>query len=277
MEGNRTEVISRYESKYLVPSSVVPAMRDYISAFCSPDRHVDPDGRYVVNNLYFETPDLRFYNDTRLKRFTRFKPRCRFYGDGSDGFLWLELKHKVANVTWKIRRRIPVGGWDDLFMANRFEPGRVEPGLNGARTAARRVKVVESFEDAVITFGAAPFLFVKYQREPYVSDVNAYARITFDRQLSYCMAEGSSKLDHGRQYIYYDDGATALHVEDESPVLVEIKTETSVPTWVMGMIGRFDLSRRGFSKYCQAVDHFMCFNRPQARNPAIDLSRRLFR
>ena len=260
MKTSRSEVISRYESKYLVPSSLVPHLKDYISAFCSPDRHAGPDGRYTVNNLYFETPGLRFYNDTRLKRFTRFKPRCRFYGDGSDGFLWLELKHKVANVTWKIRRRIPVAGWDTLFLAN-FET---------ADHRARRTKVVESFEDAVIMFDAAPYLFVRYNREPFVSDVSQYGRITFDRQLTYCMAHGSAKLLHGRPYTYYDDVVTAVHADSESPVLVEIKTETNVPQWIVNMVQKFDLNRRGFSKYCQAVDHHLSFMLPEARKSVFD-------
>ena len=259
-----TSVVSRYESKYLVPETMVPELRRFIGAFCSPDRYAGPDGRYVVNNLYFETPDLRFYNDTRLKRFERFKPRCRFYGDGSDGFLWLELKHKVQNVTWKIRRRIPVAGWDTLF----------DSGFDSVVPRVRRVSVVESFEDAVIAFGATPFLFVKYVREPYVSDVSQYGRITFDRGLSYCMAEGSAKLLHDRPYVYYDDAVTALHQEAESPVLMEIKTETNVPLWVVDMIRRFDLSRRGFSKYCQAVDHHMGYLKPEPRTSVFDPFRR---
>lgn len=267
METARTEVISRYESKYLVPSSMVPHLRDYLSAFCSVDRYAGPDGRYTVNNLYFETPDKRFYYDTRLKRFSRFKPRCRFYGDGSDGFLWLELKHKVANVTWKIRRRIPVAGWDTLFLAS-FET---------ADNRARRVKVVESFEDAVIMFGASPFLFVRYNREPYVSDVSGYGRVTFDRRLSYCLAHGSATLNHGRPYIFYDDVVTADHADTESPVLVEIKTETNVPDWIINMIQKFDLRRRGFSKYCQAVDHHLLYMQPDARNSVFDNPGRLFR
>jgi len=262
-----TSIISRYESKYLVTESMVPALREYIGAFCSVDRNAGPDGRYAVNNLYFETPDLRFYNDTRLKRFTRFKPRCRFYGDGSDGYLWLELKHKVQNVTWKIRRRIPVDGWDTIF----------ESGFDSADPRARRVKVVESFEDAVICFGAAPYVFVRYNREPYVSDVNTYGRITFDRQLSYCMAEGSARLRHDRPYIFYDDAVTAIHDDGESPVLLEIKTETSVPIWIQNMIQKFELNRRGFSKYCQAVDHHMGYTKPDPRTSKFDPFRRLFR
>ncbi len=259
-------VISRYESKYLVPGDMVPDLREYISAFCSPDRFAGPGGTYVVNNLYFETPEMRFYNDTRLKRFERFKPRCRFYGDGSDGFLWLELKHKVQNVTWKIRRRIPVAGWDTLFSC----------GFDSADPRVHRVNVVESFEDAIIAFGAEPFMFVRYEREPYVSDVSQYGRITFDRRLSYCTAEGSATLLHGRPYTFYDDAVTAIHPDDESPVLLEIKTETNVPVWVTDMIRRFDLSRRGFSKYCQAVDHHLGYLKPETRISAFEPFRRLF-
>ena len=33
--------------------------------------------RALVNNLYFDTPDMRFYWDTKHRRLNRFKPRLR--------------------------------------------------------------------------------------------------------------------------------------------------------------------------------------------------------
>jgi hypothetical protein len=234
---------------------MVPAIRDHIKVTCSPDKFTELDGQYTVNNLYFDTPDLRFYNDTKLKRFERFKPRVRFYGDGSEGSLWLELKHKLKNVTWKVRRRIHEDEWDHVLR------NEINPELK----TLRRTRLVESFEDALTVYGASPILFVRYNREPWVSDVDRYARITFDRDLSYCMADGSMSLKPPSPYIFYDDAVSTMNSCDESPVLLEIKTETRVPVWVVNLIRRFELNQRGFSKYCYAVDHSLSYTLPEAR------------
>jgi len=236
-------VICRYESKYLVPEATARAIRDHLAATCSPDRHAGPDGRYIVNNLYFDTPDLRFYHDTRFKRYDRFKPRVRFYGKAPADFLWLELKHKITNVTWKTRRRIPLEQWSTLFQHR-------EMGGSGHR----EVNIRSSFEDVVILFGAAPVLHVRYVREPYVSDLEQYCRITFDRRLSCRLAHGSYQLTSPESFVLYDDPVSTVHLDDNSPTLVEIKTETNVPGWVMELIQRFDLQQRGFSKYCNAIE-----------------------
>ncbi len=74
-------IVSRYESKYVVPEALARRVRDFIQPMCSLDKHAGADGRYMVNNLHFDTPDLRFCYDTRQKRFTRFKPHMRYYGE----------------------------------------------------------------------------------------------------------------------------------------------------------------------------------------------------
>jgi hypothetical protein len=243
MSKGAFSVISRYESKYLITADQALAIRDFIRPVCSPDHHAGPDGRYTVNNLYFETPDLRFYHDTKFKKFTRFKPRVRFYDDHPKT-LWLELKHKVKNITWKVRRKISTDEWATLFNGVAVNSGKCE-----------RISLRDSFEDAVIRYNAAPILQVRYVREPFVSEIDEYGRITFDRALSFRPVHGSFDLHPDRPFQFYDDPITEIHEYDDSPVLLEIKTESFVPIWVQNLIRRFSLGQRGFSKYCYAVDN----------------------
>ncbi len=243
MSKGALSVISRYEAKYLITADQATAIRDYVRPICSPDHHAGPDGRYTVNNLYFETPDLRFYHDTKFKKFTRFKPRVRFYDDHPES-LWLELKHKVKNITWKTRRRIPTAEWYTLFDGKKESCERCE-----------QISIRDSFEDAVLRYNAAPILQVRYVREPFVSDIDEYGRITFDRALSFRPVHGSFALRSERPFQFYDDPLTEIHEYDDSPVLLEIKTESFVPVWVQNLIRRFGLGQRGFSKYCYAVDN----------------------
>ena len=242
MKGE-SSVISRYESKYVIPESLAREIRDYIGIACSPDKHAGQDGRYMVNNLYFDTPDMRFYYDTRYKRYTRFKPRVRYYGDHPEDVLWIELKHKVKNVTWKFRRCIDLMQWPNFLHSQSPSNG------NG-----NKLSLADSFESVVLRFQAEPMVHVQYIREPYISELEEYCRITFDRCLTFRPACGSYALTADVPMPYWDDPITTAHAMDDSPVVLEIKTETNVPTWVIAMIRRFDLMQRGFSKYCNAVD-----------------------
>ncbi|HPQ71743.1 MAG TPA: polyphosphate polymerase domain-containing protein [bacterium] len=244
--SDRSTVISRYEAKYVIPESLALRIRDAIGITCSPDKHAGPDNRYMVNNLYLDTPDLRFYYDTRLKRFTRFKPRVRYYGACPNDFLWVELKHKVKNVTWKIRRRINLHEWPHNLT------DYVPNGNNG-----HLYSLADSFEAAVLRMQAQPVVHVQYIREPYVSELEEYCRITFDRCLTYRPACGSYALTASDAMAYWDDPITTAFCGDDSPVILEIKTETNVPFWVIALIRRFGLQQRGFSKYCNAMDNIL--------------------
>jgi hypothetical protein len=249
--------ITRYEAKYVIDERTYREIRKAITGICSVDEHVDENGRYIVNNLYFDTTDLRFYYDTKHKQYNRFKPRVRYYGTDPKDYLWVELKHKVRNVTWKTRRRIDVAQWPRILESSR--------SLDESPAIAT---LADSFESTVVRFQAQPILQVRYVREPYVSDLDAYGRITFDRCLTYRPAYGSYDLVSACDLTSYDDSETMVHGSDDSPVLLEIKTETHVPLWVVRLIQRFELTQRGFSKYCYAVDHAIvaatCGNRISA-------------
>jgi len=231
----------RYEAKYLIEEPLAGAMARAVRAFCSPDRSAGPDGRYRVNTLYFDTADLRFYFDTRFKSPRRFKPRVRFYGPEPSGHLWVELKHRVENVTWKTRRRIPIGEWPGLLY-----------GPTGGGPAAGSLG--ESFEDVVLRFHALPVLRVRYVREAYVSDLDDYARVTFDRSLTCRAMDGSCDLSAADGLIGYDDAVTSRYRLEESPVILELKSLTRVPLWLQGLIRQFGLTQTGFSKYCCGIE-----------------------
>ncbi len=246
--------IRRYELKYTIDPFLAEKIRDYIQPVCSLDEHAAPEtGGYRVNNLYFDTPDLRFYYDTKHRKLDRFKPRVRYYGDAPEDWLWLELKHKHASIVWKNRRRIPLSDWPQIMQVGPTE--RLSPEIKDLRG---------SFEEWLQNFDARPTVHVRYWREPYVSDLEEYGRVTFDWNLSYRLAKGSSALTgKDDDMVFYDDPVTTGH--SGSPVILEIKTLTLVPAWVIGLIRRFNLMQRGFSKYCYGIDHCTSVNNPDRR------------
>ncbi len=235
--------IRRYELKYTITESLAAEIRDYIKNICSLDKHV-PQGEkgYIVNNLYFDTIDLRFYHDTKFRKLTRYKPRARYYGEKATDFVWPEIKYRNASVIWKKRYSLPIEDWPALFLP-------VEAGQKPASIKNR----LDTFDDVIFWHSAQPVLHVRYYREPYVTELEEYGRVTFDRSLCCRPTKGSIDLDYDeRDMLYYDDPISSKY--DDSPVILEIKVETLVPAWAIELIHTFNLMQRAFSKYCYGLD-----------------------
>ena len=246
---NDVNDIKRYELKYLISEELAWQIRDYIKNICSLDKHVPPGlNGYVVNNFYFDTPDLKFYYDTKFRKLTRYKPRARFYGDQASDFIWLEIKYRNSSIIWKKRSRIPVDLWPNLFTER--ESNNYEPVCKNQ---------IDAFNDLVYWYNAQPVLHVRYFREPYVTELDDYGRVTFDRRLCCRSLKGSCDLEYDESdMIYYDDPVTSKNYD--SVVLLEIKVETLIPAWAIELIQMFNLTQRSYSKYCYGIDYFINYN-----------------
>lgn len=235
--------IRRYELKYIITEETALQIKEYIKNICTLDKHVPPGASgYIVNNLYFDTPDLKFYHDTKFRKLTRYKPRARFYGEKATDFIWPEIKYRSSSVIWKTRYQLPIERWPDIFIP---QPSmRDEPVIN---------RQLNTFDDVIYWYQAQPVIHVRYFREPYVTDLEEYGRVTFDRKLCCRSTRGSIELAyHEEDMLYYDDPVTTQNID--SQVLLEIKVETLVPAWAIELIRRFNLTQRAFSKYCYGVD-----------------------
>ncbi|MDZ7377532.1 MAG: polyphosphate polymerase domain-containing protein [candidate division KSB1 bacterium] len=243
MMSKELSEIKRYELKYTITEELAAQIREHIKHICTYDIHVPPGEQgYIVNNLYFDTPDLRFYYDTKFRKLTRYKPRARFYGEKATDLIWPEIKYRNASVIWKRRYCIPVTEWPNLF----------HPGLADERKPMVKPHL-DTFDDLIYWYGAQPVLHVRYFREPYVTELEEYGRVTFDRQLCCRPTHGSFDLNYDEQeMIYYDDPMNARSAD--SPVILEIKVETLIPIWAIELIRKFNLQQRGFSKYCYGIE-----------------------
>lgn len=236
------KLVRRYELKYLIAEETAQEIRDHIRKVCVLDSHADPTTcTYIVNNIYFDTPDLRFYHDTRFRKLTRFKPRARYYGDACD-CIFPELKYRHGSIIWKTRYKTTMSEWRQLFNGRSEE--HEEPVIK---------RYHDTFDEVIRMYAAEPTLQVRYIREPYVTQLEDYGRVTFDRRLTSRLAFGSYETDLDDDFIFYDD-AQSMRCDD-SMVVLEIKVETNVPRWVIELVRKFDLVQTGFSKYCTGIEH----------------------
>lgn len=235
--------IDRYELKYTVTEELAAEIREFIQPLFSLDSNLPAEQEsYTVNSVYMDTPGLRFYHDTRLRQLLRFKPRVRYYGTRAVDSATLEVKYRHSRTVWKVRERIAASEWPGVLQVSRSD-----------RTSPRQEAMPRTFVDLHHLYGTEPVLHVRYEREPFVSEVDAYGRITFDRAMRYRLMGGSYDLwSRDEEMTYYDDEVTAQWTG--SPVVVEIKTESLVPFWALNLVKRFSLVQRGYSKYRYVID-----------------------
>ena len=95
--------------------------------------------------------------------------------------------------------------------------------------------------------GAQPTLHVRYDREAYSSDIDTYARVTFDRRIE---AQRTHRWDFdggpGR-WCSFDHSRRPDRFDKD--VVLELKCQSFVPWWITNLIRTHALNRCAFSKY----------------------------
>jgi len=228
----------RLELKYLLDEGTAEKVRRAIVSFCAPDSHNGRLGRgYWISSLYFDSPRLAFFRANERADGDRFKLRARIYEVGGD--VHLEIKRKRGDVVRKERVIVAERGWVDAthgFGQPLFDKPSQE-------------RVLASFAQLLAQYGAEPQVIVEYEREAYVSPRGEYARVSFDRRVSYFPTRDHS-FERGRS------GRRALSMGDgsrSSGVLLELKCETQIPPFMIDVIRRYELNRVGLSKYTRAT------------------------
>ena len=227
----------RFELKYLISEEQVPRIRETLLAYCEPDVHNHMETGYSVRSLYLDTPTLAFHKAKMRDDADRFKLRIRTYAD--TGGAHLEIKRKTKEVITKKRATVP----QDMV---------IEAVSGGAQLGPEgQWPNLSDFSRLAALTGAEPITIVDYHREAYVSTVNEYARVTFDRRLRYQHARSFDLRGDPRAWIALDtywrfDGL-------RSPVVLELKCENQVPYWLADLIRGFNLRLQGFSKYSYSI------------------------
>jgi hypothetical protein len=185
---------------------------------------------YLVNNLYFDSPDHLFLKRRIEGCPNRFNMRIRSYENNPGRFYYFEIKNKVGNIIRKYRSSEA----PDL-------------SVDGAEVQNRRL-----FDRLLHTYDASPKILMQYHRMAWISDVDDYARVTFDINLR-CMPETRFNLTpHEDEMVSCD---SEIVFDPGCSVILELKCFTSyVPLWMLDLIKYFNLNRRSFSKYMSGMN-----------------------
>ncbi|NLD94028.1 MAG: polyphosphate polymerase domain-containing protein [Fibrobacter sp.] len=246
-EFSTPSTLERFELKYTIPSFLVDPIVDFIKPYCSYDsfslKSVTTDNYYKVNSLYFDTPEFLFIKKRITRAENRFNMRIRSYGDNPVPPYFLEIKQRRGDTIRKFRAKC-----EDTFIQE-LSTSALKPMHFSSIEKERKNQ--ELFFNLMQTYCANPVVLVQYMRKAFVSDVDDYARVTFDRALRY-MPQTAFNIFPVEQSMCPSDFQT--NYDDGCSIILELKCYTSyVPLWMIDLVRKFQLRRRGFSKYSNCL------------------------
>lgn len=239
-------LLERLELKFHIPETMVDPISEFVSVYCSPDGYSREaeDGVYTVNSLYLDSPNYLFLRRRLDGSANRVNMRVRSYGEAGEPPFFLEIKQKKARLVRKFRAAVMDPTWHHVLE----EPGAEAPrdsDIEGPRNH------LDLFLRLAHTYQAEPKVLLQYKRRAYVSQVDDYARVTFDTDMKYCPPTGYRPCAEAASLIPCDHAAV---FDPGCSVILELKCHASqVPLWMVDLIRGFDLPRRRFSKYVTAV------------------------
>lgn len=231
--------LERYELKYLIPAALVAPISRFVETYCEMDYYstVSEDHHYTINSLYLDTPSLFLLRFKESANAFNFNMRIRSYGENPQPPYFFEIKYKLRDFVRKNRALVHDPNWAEII-----EWGTVPDHISGSSR-----KNLEEFLRVKMTYNVQPVILTQYRRKAYLSVVDDYARVTFDRDLRFQEVTDWCVRPDNRLLSHYD------HPESfEEPgcnVILELKCEKKIPYWMVDLIRHFELEGGSFSKF----------------------------
>jgi hypothetical protein len=221
----------RVEQKYLFPAGYTDVIRTWLEHACVPDPRYPSS---VVSSIYFDTPELFHFHESRNGEFLRAKVRLRWYTDnaatepGAGVRCYLEIKAKQGALSEKKRAEVTIPSrvlLDDLFSDEQILDLTARVFGLGYRAAGMLV----------------PILLIQYRRQRYL-DVESDSGIALDGEIRCTRANDA--VVRATLPVCLDVG------------VLEIKGMNREACGVLKPIGSY-LTKSPFSKYAVSLEFLM--------------------
>lgn len=219
--------ISRKEKKFLVDVASAKKLEGALAGVLAPDPHNGSRG-YPIRSLYFDTLHDRDFAEKVFGTDPRRKVRLRLYDPLAD-FALLELKQKQGEN--QLKRSLPLNHAEACrLIAGDYDVlrGRPEP-------FAAEMHALMSIN------GYRPKAIVEYDRTAFIAKENK-TRITFDRSIR----ATEVNMD------VFDPKLCMYPVFDPFNVVLEVKFDGFLLSYVRAVLNMADKSELSVSKYCLA-------------------------
>ena len=228
-------VFARHEIKYLINYEQRKLMEQGMAEYMKPDPH----GQSTICNIYYDTPDYRLIRRSLEKPVYKEKLRVRSYGQvNSTDNVFVELKKKYKGIVYK--RRIEFS--ENLAMA--YLSGKVKDGSSLWLSEPRDRQIAKEIDYFKSFYGnLEPRVYLNYDRCAYFSKTDPNLRLTFDRHIRWRNTDMRLTAAPG-----------GIDLLDRGYSLMEIKTATALPLWMVDIMNKGDMKKANFSKYGRAYE-----------------------
>ncbi|MGE0173594.1 MAG: polyphosphate polymerase domain-containing protein [Oligoflexales bacterium] len=247
MAKNAETFEERVEKKFVVPlakmrSIVLDPNGPFIQRF--EFDYIDDSYYNIMENVYFDDPDLSSYHEHVEGKPVRTKLRLRRYSpDGLPGdAVYFEVKTKKEGKTFKSRVKLHPA-WVRPFLKDKFLPKDEFYSFNSDMKEKKIEKTMTEIIDLVHGHGFIPMLKSNYMRHAFKLRESDKVRLTMDRDIQ------CTRLFYGADpKLPYDIG-----LNDGKNVIVEVKVSDPAFMYLMEEFkGQFGESI-SVSKYCSGI------------------------
>lgn len=215
------EVFKRYEKKYLLTKNQYQLLSASLHEYMTADQY----GKYMISNIYFDTPNYELIRTSLEKPIYKEKLRLRSYGTPAEqDLVFIELKKKFDGIVYKRRAAMP------LKNASAY--------LYHGKTPDTNQQIVRELNWVLKQYDLSPAAYIAYDRIALFGNEDENLRVTFDFNIR--CRDSALELDKG-------DYGTELLKPGE--VIMEVKIANTMPLWLSRLFSELQIFPTSYSKY----------------------------
>jgi hypothetical protein len=218
--------VYRHELKFFISFTNHKILSEAFRNTMEKDPNGNENNEYWIRSLYFDTIDNDDFYEKQMGVITRKKIRLRTYSVHQP-WVKVEIKNKYEQYILKETASLSKEEAEALI------GGSKEILLNRHNSILNRVYYL------MIKDYYRPVVIVDYEREAYISPVQ-HIRITFDKNI-----RGSSV-----DFDMFNPNLNMQAVFNHPTMVVEVKYNKFLPTWISEILSAFHSERYAISKYC---------------------------
>lgn len=217
------EVFNRHEEKYIIHEDIYQALLTDLSPYIEFDQYNKDGEKYTIYNIYLDTLNDRYIQESLDKPLYKHKLRIRSYNKWEETeYVYLEIKKKFDGVVNKRRTQMTYS--DALFF--------IENGQVPYQQDYMNPQIINELSFLLNQERVYPKVKIQYDRIAFYCTEKNDLRISFDCNILSERYNGlKQNLLHPQFYI------------------LEIKTNDSFPLWLCDILAKYELKSQSFSKY----------------------------
>lgn len=210
-------VFKRKELKYKLTYEQYIKLENLMSKYMVLDQH----NKHIIYNLYYDTDDYKIIRSSIEKPQYKEKLRIRKYNE--DQNLFIELKKKHDGIVFKRRMMISKKHFD--YSLNSLNPiNQIEKEI---------FYFIKRYETI------SPKALIYYNRQAYFGIENKDFRITFDFDIKARIENVDLQSNEIKDF----------NILKGNYILLEVKTVTGLPFWLLQFFSQNKIYKTSFSKY----------------------------